>query len=79
MTPNVGDQVLSPGETVQVDFVIGLQAPTPFTFFVDLFGEPMVSGSFDIPTTSKRDDEGRSALGSNTSTRAGMSARNCAS
>jgi hypothetical protein len=45
ITPNVGDQVLSPGETVQVDFVIGLQALVPFTFFVDLFGEPLVSGS----------------------------------
>ena len=38
LTPNVGDQVLSPGETVQVDFIIGLQTSTPFTFFVDLFG-----------------------------------------
>jgi hypothetical protein len=43
ITPNVGDQVLSPGETVSVDFVIGLQTPTPFTFFVDLFAEPVVS------------------------------------
>ena len=48
VTPNVGDQVLSPGETVQVDFVIGLQTPTPFTFFVDLFGEPLVSGSSTV-------------------------------
>ena len=45
VTPNVGDQVLSPGETVQVDFVIGLQTSTPFTFFVDLFAEPLVSGA----------------------------------
>ena len=63
VTPNVGDQVLSPGETVQVDFVIGLQTSRPFTFFVDLFAEPLVSGSFDITTTSKRDDEESSALG----------------
>ena len=48
ISPNVGDQVLSPGETVAVDFVIGLQAPTPFTFFVDLFGEPLVSGSSTV-------------------------------
>jgi hypothetical protein len=45
VNPDVGDQVLAPGETVQVDFVIGLQTATPFTFFVDLFGEPMISGS----------------------------------
>ena len=45
VTPNVGDQLLSPGETVQVDFVVGLQTPTPFTFFVDLFEEPLVSGA----------------------------------
>jgi hypothetical protein len=32
--------VLSPGETVMVDFVIGLQAREPFTFMVELFGEP---------------------------------------
>jgi hypothetical protein len=43
VTPDVGDQVFSPGETVQVDFVIGLQTSTPFTFFVDLFAEPVVS------------------------------------
>jgi hypothetical protein len=51
ITPDVGDQVLSPGETVQVDFAIGLQTATPFTFFVDLFGEPLVSGS---PTSRRR-------------------------
>jgi hypothetical protein len=51
VTPDVGDQLLSPGETVQVDFVIGLQTRTPFTFFVDLFGEPLVSGS---PTSRRR-------------------------
>ena len=45
VTPNVGDRVLSPGEKVRVRFVIGLQARTPFTFFVDLFGEPLLSGS----------------------------------
>jgi hypothetical protein len=44
VTPNVGDQVLAPGETMQVNFIIGLQAAKPFTFFVDLFGEPVISG-----------------------------------
>jgi hypothetical protein len=34
-------EVLAPGETVAVDFVIGLQERTPFTFFVDLFAEPL--------------------------------------
>ena len=42
LTPAVGDGVLAPGEAVVVDFIIGLQARAPFTFFVDLFGEPMV-------------------------------------
>jgi hypothetical protein len=51
VTPDVGEQLLSPGETVQVDFIIGLQTRSPFTFFVDLFGEPLVSGS---PTSGRR-------------------------
>jgi hypothetical protein len=37
----VGDTVLGPGETVTVDFVIGLHAQERFTFLVDLFGEPV--------------------------------------
>jgi hypothetical protein len=41
LTPDVGDSVLAPGEAVTVDFVLGLQAQAPFTFFVDLFGEPV--------------------------------------
>jgi hypothetical protein len=40
-TPDVGDGMLSPGETVVVDFVIGLQVQAPFTFVVELFGEPV--------------------------------------
>jgi hypothetical protein len=36
-----GDRVLAPGETVAVEFVIGLHTPERFTFFVDLFGEPV--------------------------------------
>ena len=35
----VEGEVLAPGETVAVDFLIGLQAQEPFRFFVDLFGE----------------------------------------
>jgi hypothetical protein len=41
LTPEVGNRVLSPGEPVTVDFVIGLHTPAPFTFLVDLFGEPL--------------------------------------
>jgi hypothetical protein len=41
LTSAVGDRVLAPGETVAVDFIIGLQARARFTFFVDLFGEPV--------------------------------------
>jgi hypothetical protein len=40
-TPDVVDRVLAPGETVAVDFVIGLHTPERFTFFVELFGEPV--------------------------------------
>jgi hypothetical protein len=40
-TPEVGDGVLAPGETMTVDFVIGLHTPERFTFLVDLFGEPV--------------------------------------
>jgi hypothetical protein len=40
LTPAVGDGVLAPGETVAADFVLGLQERTPFTFVVELFGEP---------------------------------------
>jgi parallel beta-helix repeat protein len=39
LTPNVGtDHLLSPGESFSVEFVIGLQAKKPFTFFVNLLG-----------------------------------------
>jgi uncharacterized delta-60 repeat protein len=41
VTLQVGDNVLSPGETVAVDFVIGLQKQVPFAFFIDLFAEPL--------------------------------------
>jgi hypothetical protein len=58
ITPDVGDHVLSPGETVQVDFVIGLQTSTPFTFFVDFFAEPLISGGsrqrFNVTTKPRR-------------------------
>jgi hypothetical protein len=37
----VEDEVLAPGETMAVDFRIGLQEQAPFRFFVDLFAEPL--------------------------------------
>jgi hypothetical protein len=43
-TPDVGiDDRLSPGESVTVEFRIGLQTREPFTFFVNVFGEPDAS------------------------------------
>ena len=36
-----GDGVLAPGETVAADFVLGLQVRAPFTFVVELLGEPV--------------------------------------
>jgi hypothetical protein len=39
-----GDGVLSPGESVAVEFAIGLQTRQPFTFFVNVFGEPDAAG-----------------------------------
>jgi hypothetical protein len=41
LTPEVGDRLLAPNETVTVDYVIGLQVQARFTFFVDLSGEPV--------------------------------------
>ena len=41
LTPDVGDGVLAPGEAVTADFVIGLRVRAPFTFVVELFGEPL--------------------------------------
>ena len=41
LTPDVGDGILAPGETVAADFVLGLQVRAPFTFVVELFGEPV--------------------------------------
>ena len=32
------DGLLSPGESVDVDFEIGLASTDPFSFFVDIFG-----------------------------------------
>jgi hypothetical protein len=40
LTPDIGDGVLSPGESMTVDFVIGLQTTAPFRFFVDVRGVP---------------------------------------
>jgi len=41
LTPNVGsDGIFAPGETFTAEFDIGLWSGSPFTFFVDLWGEP---------------------------------------
>jgi hypothetical protein len=45
-TPDVGlDGLLSPGESIVVEFGIGLQSRQAFTFLVDVFGEIDSSGS----------------------------------
>jgi hypothetical protein len=41
LTLELDDEVLGPGESITVDFVIGLQERGPFTVFVDLFAEPL--------------------------------------
>jgi hypothetical protein len=42
LTPNVGaDRVLAPGESFTTEFVIGLDSPNRFRFFVDLWGKPI--------------------------------------
>lgn len=42
LTPDVGsDGVLTPGESLEVVFDIGLQTREPFTFFVNVFGEAL--------------------------------------
>ena len=62
VTPNVGDQVLSPGETVQVDFVIGLQTSDTVHVLGGFICGAFGLRRFDITTPSKRDDEESSAL-----------------
>jgi hypothetical protein len=40
-TPQLGDEgVMAPGESIDVEFGIGLQTRAPFMFFVHVFGEP---------------------------------------
>ena len=42
LTPDVGpDQLLTPGESVTTEFRIGMQTLNPFTFLVDVMGEPV--------------------------------------
>jgi hypothetical protein len=41
LTLEAEDRLLSPGETVAVDFRIGLHTEAPFRFLVDLFAEPL--------------------------------------
>ena len=40
LTPDVGDDVLSPGESMTVTFVINLASRASFSFFVHVLGEP---------------------------------------
>ena len=40
LTPDVDNDVLLPGESMTVDFIIGLQDDSEFTFFTDLLGIP---------------------------------------
>jgi hypothetical protein len=42
LTPEVAGEVLAPGAAVTVEFVIGLQTRQRFTFFVNVFGEPLL-------------------------------------
>jgi hypothetical protein len=41
ISPDVGDGVLSPGESMAVDFVIRLRTEDPFEFHVTFRGEPV--------------------------------------
>jgi hypothetical protein len=41
VTPEVAGDVLAPGAEVTAEFVIGLQEQAPFTFLVNVFGEPL--------------------------------------
>ena len=41
LSPDVGDGVLSPGESTDVTFVIRLESREPFRFFVNVRGEPV--------------------------------------
>ena len=45
VTPDVAGDVLAPGASMTGEFVIGLQEQERFTFFVDVFGEPLVETS----------------------------------
>ena len=40
LTPDVGDAVLAPGESVTTEFQVGLQTQDRFGFFVNVLGEP---------------------------------------
>jgi hypothetical protein len=40
LTPDTGDGMLSPGESVTTQFVIGLASQSPFSFWVYARGEP---------------------------------------
>src|SRR5262249_16635865 len=42
LTPKLAGDVLEPGASVTVEFVVGLQTPEPFTFLVNVFAEPVL-------------------------------------
>jgi hypothetical protein len=41
LTPEITGDTLAPGAEVTATFVIGLQQRTRFTFFVNVFAEPL--------------------------------------
>jgi hypothetical protein len=42
LTPKVSGDTLALGASVTVEFVVGLQKREQFTFFVNVFGEPVL-------------------------------------
>jgi hypothetical protein len=41
LSPDIGDAVLSPGESMTVTFRISLQTQNPYQFFVAFDGDPV--------------------------------------
>jgi hypothetical protein len=42
-SPNGSGTLLEPGASSTFEFLIGLQKPEPFTFFVNMLGDPQTS------------------------------------
>jgi hypothetical protein len=42
LTPKISGDVLALGASVTVEFAVGLQKRGQFTFFVNVFGEPVL-------------------------------------